>query len=279
MSKDLVNYINTAVKDKVMPILQSNNVAADVFVSALQTAVCMHKDAHKFASNKASLYTAIVKCANDGLLPDGKEAALIIYNTKQPDGSYLPEVQYQPMVQGLVKLARNSGDISSIGAEVVFENDVFEYGYSNQGDIFKHLPCVKGDRGEPYAVWCRIKLKGGEEIFRVLTKAEIESVKTASKQKHQYETKSPYWIEFWRKAAIKNALKYAPKSTRLDKLDRTIDYDNKTEFEFEEPKAEKPLSLKQQEKSTAHIVKNSVIDAEYEETQPETEDQDQEEVM
>ncbi len=86
MSKDLAAYIETAVKEKVVPVLASNNVRTDTFMTALQIAVVTHKDAAKFSNNKASLYTAIVRCANDGLLPDGKEAALIIYNEKQPDG-------------------------------------------------------------------------------------------------------------------------------------------------------------------------------------------------
>jgi recombination protein RecT len=279
MSKDLAAYIETAVKEKVVPVLASNNVRTDTFMTALQIAVVTHKDAAKFSNNKASLYTAIVRCANDGLLPDGKEAALIIYNEKQPDGSYKPAVQYQPMAQGLVKLARNSGEIVSIDAEIVFENDFFEYSFSLDGNICKHSPYLKEDRGNPYAVWCMIKLKSGETILRVLTEPDIESVKTASKQKHQYETTSPYWKEFWRKAAIKNTLKYAPKSTRLDGIDKfetVIEADNKTEFVFDEEKAEKPLTLKTQEKSTADIVKDSVIDAEYEEQdQPETTDQEE----
>jgi recombination protein RecT len=271
MSKDLATYISTAVKDKVMSVLTSNNVRPDAFISALQVSVTAHKDAAKFESNKPSLYKAIVACANDGLLPNGKEAALIMYGS---------EVQYQPMAQGLVKLARNSGEILSIDAEVVFENDFFEYGFSLDGNIFKHLPCSNGERGKPYAVWCMIKLKGGESILRVLTKPDIESVKTASKQKHQYETTSPYWKEFWRKAAIKNALKYAPKSTRLDgidKLENVVSDDNKKEFVFEDGNKNQ-TALKTQEKSTADIVKDSVIDAEYEEQdQPET--TNQEEVM
>lgn len=201
--------------------LQGTGIAVGRFVATAKMAVQTHADKSRLeAADRGSLFLAIKKAAGDGLMPDNREAALVIYGN---------QVQYQPMVQGLVKLARNSGEIESINSEVVYENDEFELYHDFDGVQFKHLPNWKEDRGQPILVWAAVKLKSGERIARAYPKSRIMQIATRSKMGSNYDPlKGKDWEEFWRKAAIRNILKYAPKSTALEKA---LDTDSK-EFDY-----------------------------------------------
>ena len=84
---------------------------ARVAVMALQ------KNPKLLDSDRQSLYQAIQACAQDGLIPDGREAALVPYGDK---------VQYLPMIGGILKKIRNSGELLTIMAQTVRKNDVFK---------------------------------------------------------------------------------------------------------------------------------------------------------
>ena len=196
--------------------LQGTGIDPKRFIAVAKTAIQLHPDKDKLAAaNRESLYNAIQRSAADGLMPDGREAALVVYGQ---------QVQYQPMVQGLVKLARNSGEIDGINAEVVYSNDVFELYHDFDGVQFKHVPNWKEDRGEPILVWAAIRLKSGERIARAYPKKRIMEIASRSKMSGNYDfAKGKDAEEFWRKAAIRNILKYAPKSSYVEKA---IEADN-----------------------------------------------------
>lgn len=238
--------------------LRGTGISVDRFLATAKTAVQTHADKDRLAkADRNSLYLAIKRAATDGLMPGNGEAALVVYGD---------QVQYQPMVQGLVRLARNSGEIESINSEVVYENDDFVLGYDTDGITFKHNPDWKNERGSPVLVWASVKLKSGEIIARAYPKSRIMQIATRSKMAGNYDPqKGKDWEEFWRKAAIRNILKYAPKSTHLDKA---LESDN-LEFEGETieieaaPQTEKPVA---KQTRAAKVVKETV-----QEPQPEPE--------
>lgn len=214
MSQQLtvIGQICTAIDKMQGGITESLNgtgINPDRFIATAKMAIQTHADRDRLEkADRQSLYLAIKRSASDGLLPDNREAALVVYGQS---------VQYQPMVQGLVKLARNSGEIESINSEVVFENDVFELSYTLDSVNFKHSPNWKNDRGQPVLVWATVKLKSGEVIARAYPKKRIDQIASRSKMAQNYDpAKGKDWEEFWRKAAIRNVLKYAPKSTAIE---------------------------------------------------------------
>jgi len=196
--------------------LTGTGIAPDRFIATAKMAVQTHVQRDRLEkADRQSLYMAIKKSAGDGLMPDNREAALVVYGD---------QVQYQPMVQGLVKLARNSGEIESINSEVVYENDEFELSYEMDGVKFKHKPNWTQERGNPVLVWATVKLKSGEVIARAYPKKRIDQIATRSKQAGNYNPSTGKdWEEFWRKAAIRNILKYAPKSTAMEKALDSMD--------------------------------------------------------
>lgn len=202
-------------------------MSAERFVRVATNAIQMHPQKDKLLNaDRTSLYNACLKAASDGLELDGRESALIVFNSKQGN-DWVSQAQYIPMVQGLVKLARNSGEIASITSEVVYENDEFEFYEDYEGSKFKHQINWKGERGNPILVWAKIKLVNGETIIRALTRKRIEQIASVGKNGGQYSpTEGKHFEEWWRKAAIKNVLKYAPKSTYLESA---LDNDDKAE--------------------------------------------------
>jgi recombination protein RecT len=97
--------------------------------------------------DRQSLYAAFHKCAADGLLPDGREAAIVPFGQT---------ATYMPMIQGICKKARNSGEIKTINAQIVYKNDAYEHWIDESGEHFKHVP-TREEKGEAilaYAGYC-----------------------------------------------------------------------------------------------------------------------------
>jgi len=122
--------------------------------------------------DRSSLISAIMSCAQLGLEPDGLlgQAYLIPFKNK---------VQFIPGYKGLIDLARRSGDVSSILAKEVYENDEFSVDYS-QEPPFVHKPCLKGERGEAILFWCLAKFKDGGYHWDYMTVEEINAVRDGS---------------------------------------------------------------------------------------------------
>src|SRR3546814_20446644 len=78
-----------------------------------------------------------MKAAQDGLLPDGREGAIVPFKGK---------ASWMPMVAGIMKKVRNSGEIADWNAHAVYENDEFDYLLGDDQRIY-HKPTM-GDPGQ-----------------------------------------------------------------------------------------------------------------------------------
>lgn len=162
-------------------------------------------------ADRTSFYAACMKSAQEGLLPDGKESALVVYNTKQG-----PKVSYQPMVYGILKKCRNSGEILSITAQVVYEKDHFQYWLDESGEHIEHRPQMFGDRGRVLGVYAMAKTKDGGVYVEVMTSDEVEAVRNVSRAADSGPWAGPFASEMWRKTALKRLSKRLPMSTDLE---------------------------------------------------------------
>jgi len=219
------------------------NMDVSRFISTTKNGIQTHPQADKLAqADRRTLFASCVKAASDGLVLDGREAALVVFANN---------VTYMPMTQGLVKLARNSGEIANITAEVIYKNDKFTYRLG-MDEVPLHEPDWFGDRGEPVGVWGLVKLKSGENIVRILPKDKVMKIAGKTKNASQYDPKSGlYFDEFWRKTAIKNVLKYAPKSTYLESA---MNHDNEAQgFDFSDKEASTPEAPKGETRAASKI--------------------------
>jgi recombination protein RecT len=165
-------------------------------------------------TDRKSLFGAVMQCAQDGLQPDGREAALVKFGKQSA---------YMPMVAGLLKLARQSGEIASLTAQVVYEADTFDYWIDEHGEHLSHRPELVGDQGKAVAVYAMARTDNGESVVEVMRVSEIEKVRKASRSGNNGPWKD-WWSEMARKTAIRRLFKRLPRST--DRLDQAAHRDD-----------------------------------------------------
>lgn len=165
---------------------------------------------------KRSILEATLRAASDGLLLDKRESALVAFG----DG-----VQYMPMVAGIMKKARNSGEISSLICQVVYSNDEFQIDYVTSAEPVTHRPNLR-ERGKPYGVYAIARLKDGSwSQPEFMTRDEVELIRQRSRAKNN----GPWVTDFWemaRKTVIRRLAKYLPSSTDKDGFQEVVRHDD-----------------------------------------------------
>ena len=162
-------------------------------------------------ADQKSLFGACMMAAQDGLLPDGREAALVVFKTKvKVDGQekYIQQVQYMPMVFGIRKKVYQSGEVTSLTARVAYENDAFDYAFG-LNEYLEHKPC-KLNPGPVVAAYAIVTYKDGSKEFDVMTVPEIEKVRKISRR-----SDSGPWRDWYEEMAKKTVLRRLAKGLPL----------------------------------------------------------------
>lgn len=121
--------------------------------------------------SRDSVFKAIRRLAAAGLVPDGREAAIVPFKGA---------AQAMPMVYGLLKVARNSGEISSIWAEVVMGDEEFEIKMIDGERKFEHRYDPLTRTGEIKGAYAVAKLKDGTIEIEAMGRDQIEKRRRAS---------------------------------------------------------------------------------------------------
>lgn len=162
---------------------------------------------------------ALQKCVAQGLYPNSDLGLMYLIprenNKKNEHGQWAKvwEVTTQRGYQGDLLLARNSGEVDDIYAEVVYQRDVFKVTKGLDRNI-EHEPYLGDEDPGPlthcYAV---AKLKSGERAWVHLTKRDVERhKKSAFKADEQTSPWVQHTAEMWKKTAIHVLAKLLPKS-------------------------------------------------------------------
>lgn len=169
-----------------------------------------------------SFLGAMMNAAQLGLEPNTPlgQAYLIPFKNKG-----VLECQFQIGYKGLIDLAYRGGDVKTIMAQTVYENDEFEFEFGLSPQL-KHKP-AKENRGKAIWYYAVFKLVNGGEGFEVMS---VEDVKEhAKKFSKAYDSSFSPWKnnfdEMAKKTVIKKVLKYAPLKTDFAKAiseDETI---------------------------------------------------------
>lgn len=161
--------------------------------------------------NPASLVNAIVQASHLGLEIGGVlgQAYLVPYKN---------EIKMIPGYRGLISLARRSGEISSINAEIVYENDEFDLNLGIKTEV-KHKPKLDGDRGKPLIVYMVAHFKDGGSHFEWMTIDEVMKIKARSSavksgRQSPWDTDE---AEMIKKTVIRRGWKYLPMSIEMQK--------------------------------------------------------------
>ena len=138
----------------------------------------------------ASLIASCVKCAEMGLLPDGREAAIVHFRTnaerdKRKPPRWETRAQVIPMIAGLRKHVQQSGVVQWWKAAVVREGDVFRHVMGDEESLVHEPNYDDGDRDEkPIRFFYAIaKLESGELVREVMSAKQVDSIRQRSKSK------------------------------------------------------------------------------------------------
>lgn len=183
-----------------------SDVDPERFISVAKTALNQNRDLLD-VDDKQSLYNSCVRAAQDGLMPDGREGALVIFNKKVGQNKWVKAVQWMPMVNGLVKRAAKSS--IKMDAHVVCENDDFDYALGDDPHITHKVPKLGQPRGKPIGAYAIATLPDGTKKREVLTLEDIEKIRAASKSGDGGPWKG-WWDEMARKSAIRRLFKLLP---------------------------------------------------------------------
>jgi recombination protein RecT len=192
------------VLPSVLPPDQFTRLALNALINTKHLAEC----------TMPSFYSSLMTCAQLGLKPNvnGEGYLLPYYNNK----TKRYDCQFIAGYKGLMMLARRSGEIASIDAQTVYENDVFDLSYGFEPTLI-HKPLLTGDRGAVKGFYACVILKdGGKNAYYM-------SVDDAKKYGQKYSktfNNGPWQSDFEqmsKKSCIRQILKWCPSNTDIDR--------------------------------------------------------------
>jgi recombination protein RecT len=172
---------------------------------------------------------------------------------------------FMPGYRGLIELARRSGRVKYLDAQLVYQNDVFEYELGANRALIHKPPRLGQPRGEMIGAYAVAKLDNDELQFVVMNMEELNSIRARSKAKNA----GPWQTdpgEMYRKIPVRRLFKYLPCSPDLEKA---IEYDNQASGIVEE---ERPTTGGGRTDVLADLI-GAAAEAEFEEIPPEETEQ------
>jgi len=171
-----------------------------------------------------SVVGAVVEASQLGLEPDGilGQAYLVPYFNNKTKRT---EAQLQPGYRGLIALARRSGEVSTLYAELVYEADKFKV---TKGDTpkLRHEPNYAVEaRGKILGAYAVVIYKDGGKDFEYMPISELEKIRKQSKAA-QFGPWQTHPEEMYRKCPIRRLAKRLPLSPEFQRaavLDEYVD--------------------------------------------------------
>jgi recombination protein RecT len=208
---------------------------------------------------RRSLFGALVRAAQDGLLPDGREGAIVPFKGK---------AQWMPMVAGIMVKVRRSGEIATWDAFPVYEKDEFDYLLGDRPQIH-HRPFLDGDPGQVVGAYSVVTFKDGTVSKDYLPRWRIEK----ARNQNPVGKNSLMWTTFYEEGAVKTVIRHhakrLPQSTDIEAIferDETMPPAPETLQPANDPPASRLDALE------AHIGADAINEPEPEEIEAEVEE-------
>ena len=209
-------------KEMMLPLLPKT-LSYDKFEAMVIAAV--GSNPKLLECDRASLLKACIQASELGLSLNptlGEGDILQVWDNR----TKYYHAQFRPRYMGLMKLARQSGMIAKIEAEIVCEKDEF---LIQKGDEPRLEHRIKlGGRGDKIGAYCIWTLKDGTKQFEVMDRDQIIAIRDRSSAKTKEGKIVGPWAtdedEMWRKTVVRRASKYMPRST--DAFANAVTLDN-----------------------------------------------------
>lgn len=196
--------VNTMLNTIAHPDMQAKikqalppSVDIDRFTRTTLTAIQQNPDLTECES--MSLYNSVVKAAQDGLLPDGREGAIVSRNEKQKDGTFVKKAGWMRMAYGVIKRL-GKGDVY-VDTQIVCENDTFEEVMGDDAKIVHKKPPLGQTRGKMVGVYAIAELPSGKRLREVMDMEDLERIRAASNSAN-----GPAWTQWFDEMARKSVL-------------------------------------------------------------------------
>lgn len=171
-----------------------------------------------------SIVGAVVQASQLGLEPDGflgQSYLVPFWNGK----ARKMEAQLQVGYRGFITLARRSGEVSWISAELVYNCDQFHVEFGSDRQL-KHVPDLdnaergaKDEQGNPIGLrgaYAVVKYKDGASDFEYMSLTQLNQIRASSKAKDKDGAEYGPWVthpeEMYRKCPIRRLAKRLPLS-------------------------------------------------------------------
>lgn len=171
-----------------------------------------------FDCTKNSIVNAMLKCCAFGIEPNGWDAHILPYGK---------EATLVIDYKGFITLAQKSERISNVRAELVCQNDEFDY---YNGRVSHRINFFK-PRGEIIGAYAVATYKDGTEQSAVLSKEEIDKVRNMSRARNAAAWTTHYG-EMAKKTAVRRLAKMLPLSHAAV---AAIQYDDENNYNVEAP--------------------------------------------
>jgi len=210
----------------------SNGITPEKMARVVVNELSCNKKLRDVASkNQNSLIRSVIQSSQLGLEIGGH----LGHSYLVPYGN---EITLIVGYRGLLALARRSGQISSISAEIVYEKDEFDLSLGLVPSVC-HKPFLKGDRGKKTLAYMVAQFKDGGSHFEWMTIEDIYKIRDTSKSfsyaKSNGISDTP-WIsnesEMIRKTILRRGWKYLPMSIEMQNaftIDNAGELGKKTE--------------------------------------------------
>lgn len=172
-----------------------SNVGFDAFRNAAVVAITDNPSI--LQCKRESVFKAVRRLAAAGLVPDGREAAIVPFKG---------EAQAMPMVAGLIKTARNSGEIVSIWADVVYTGEQFEAWVEDGERKFSHHYDPMERKGDFRGAYAVAKLKDGTIEVEPMDREQIEKRRRASANQRG-DQPTGVWAQWYDEMAKKTVIR------------------------------------------------------------------------
>ena len=201
-STDLVAFINEPARRAEIARALPEDINADRFERMTQTAIIRNPELLK--ADRASLWLALLGAAQAGLVPDGKQAAIVVYGKT---------ATLIPMIGGVRDILADFG--WTLQTSVIYANDDFAADLGSQR-IVHNAVRPGGDRGDIDGAYAQAFHRDGRRMVEVMSVTDINYVRDKSSRAAQ----NGPWKDWWTRMAEKTVGHRLAKKLSLDQKDK-----------------------------------------------------------
>jgi recombinational DNA repair protein RecT len=208
-AKDAMVALVRDSREDIERSLRVYEIDADRFLAAIEVGITQGlKASEDFCTgDHRAFLQAAARAAHVGLLPDGKQGAIV---------KYARDYTFQPMVEGFVEVIWKTGLVTDVNHNVVCEGDEFDFEEGDNGYVRHKRSLTRPADAPVIGAWCVINLQTGGKLIEIVDRADLEKIASVNRS-----TKGPrgtWGREMHRKSPFRRIVKRMPKTERLSVL-------------------------------------------------------------